>query len=172
MMNGATVKRVLVIDDEPAARALICEYLKMGGFRADTADTIAGAVELFSAVPYDLITLDFRMPGMDGGRLHGFLSQQFGHGQRISELLPQRLPPVLIVTGCATDPEVQALLTSENVVGIIEKPISYETFGAVVRQILLRSEERRMNRQKILARLQHCIITRGQSAQEAPASQT
>ena len=52
MMNGATVKRVLVIDDEPAARALICEYLKMGGFRADTADTIAGAVELIGGADH------------------------------------------------------------------------------------------------------------------------
>ncbi|MGD0089753.1 MAG: response regulator [Planctomycetota bacterium] len=169
--EGAHVKRVLVIDDEPAVRILICEFLKMGGYHADAATSVQEAMQLFYDNNYELITLDFRMPDMDGGRLHGFLSRQYGHGQYISELLPQRLPPVLIVTGCASDPAVQALKFGENVVGIIEKPLSYETFSAAVRHILLRAEERRITRQKALACLQHRIIAPGHRRPKPAANQ-
>ena len=162
--EGSNAKRVLVIDDEPRARAVICEYLQMSGYRADAAGSVQEAVQLFCDTPYDLITLDFRMPGMDGGQLHQFLSKHFGHGQRVSDLLPQRLPPILIVTGCAHDPAVQALLDGENVIEIIEKPISYESFSLAVTHVLARAEQRRLHRRKLRARLAKHIVSNSRAA--------
>jgi len=60
------ISTILIIDDEPAARASVEALLFSGGYRLefaqDGAQGLAMAVELFP----DLILLDVMMPGMDG----------------------------------------------------------------------------------------------------------
>ncbi|WP_339822255.1 response regulator transcription factor [uncultured Parasphingorhabdus sp.] len=58
--------RILVCDDEPHLREMICEYLTERGFgttQASDAKMLLAAVEV--ELP-DLIILDVNMPGMDG----------------------------------------------------------------------------------------------------------
>lgn len=62
--------KILVVDDEPSARALIKRLLERFG-TVDEADNGLEAVLLFrsalmAAEPYDLVSLDVMMPGMDG----------------------------------------------------------------------------------------------------------
>jgi PAS domain S-box-containing protein len=57
---------VLVIDDDPAARALIGRHLARAGYRVREAeDGRTGLARAREAAP-DVITLDVMMPGMDG----------------------------------------------------------------------------------------------------------
>ena len=58
--------RILVVDDEPTVRAVITRALALMGYRVDEAASGSQALARLSLVPYDLMLLDLRMPGMDG----------------------------------------------------------------------------------------------------------
>jgi PAS domain S-box-containing protein len=59
-------KQVLVVDDNPVNRALMCEMLKRLGHSATVAPDGASAVNLAYKRTYDLILMDLSMPGMSG----------------------------------------------------------------------------------------------------------
>jgi DNA-binding response OmpR family regulator len=70
--NGRTVaskpRRILLVDDEPAARVLGKRVFSEAGFEIDTVQSGFECLELFRQRPnyYDLILLDLSMPFMDG----------------------------------------------------------------------------------------------------------
>jgi CheY-like chemotaxis protein len=59
---------VLVIDDDPAVRALMQRFLGREGLRMLAAVDGQHGLELARAEHPDAITLDVLMPGMAGGR--------------------------------------------------------------------------------------------------------
>ncbi len=58
--------RVLVVDDEDAARRALAKGLRLLGYQADEAASGAAALRTLAAQPYDALLLDLRMPGIDG----------------------------------------------------------------------------------------------------------
>ena len=58
--------RVLVVDDDPGIRLLMCETLKKTGFDVSVAASGPEAIEGCSEFMPDLVLLDINMPGMDG----------------------------------------------------------------------------------------------------------
>ena len=67
---------VLIADDELSIQLLVSRVLDALGHRYHTASTGMEALELASQHDYDLLVADFRMPGMDGPRLHRALTQE------------------------------------------------------------------------------------------------
>jgi PAS domain S-box-containing protein len=70
-LDGAVVSipegcRVLVVDDNPVNRDLVCAVLR--AFGAEMAEAADGetAVQLAGAEPFDVILMDLRMPGIGG----------------------------------------------------------------------------------------------------------
>jgi PAS domain S-box-containing protein len=63
------VRRVLIIDDEPAVRSLLVRYLERVGYLADQAPEGAEALRMLASTPYDVILSDLRMPGIGGEEL-------------------------------------------------------------------------------------------------------
>jgi len=61
-----TVRRILVVDDDPAAREHICEVLREGPYAAETASGGAEALERVRASRPDVMVLDLMMPEVDG----------------------------------------------------------------------------------------------------------
>lgn len=59
-------RRLLLVDDSPENRRLICMYLKDSGFTIDEASDGQQAVAAFETEVYDLILMDIQMPGVDG----------------------------------------------------------------------------------------------------------
>jgi len=57
---------LLVVDDEPAVRELLKEYLELKGYVVITASTGAEALTAVQEQRPRLILLDILMPGMDG----------------------------------------------------------------------------------------------------------
>lgn len=153
-------KRVLIVDDERCVREIIKLNLELNGFAVDEAAFAQQALDLFVANDYDLMTLDFRMPGLDGSKLHYVLSKGFGHGRRVSEIIPQRIPPVLVITGCADDPTVEELLQRENVVGILEKPITHDALIGAIKTIFTRIDSRKASHARLIAQLGSRIKSR------------
>jgi DNA-binding response OmpR family regulator len=65
---AARVRRILVVDDEPAARVLAFRVFSEAGFHVTTAQSGFECLEHFRKRPhwFDLILLDLSMPFMDG----------------------------------------------------------------------------------------------------------
>jgi two-component system phosphate regulon response regulator OmpR len=80
------VGRVLLVDDDPAIRAMLLEYLSTHGLEVATADCGAAMIEALARAVPDVVLLDLRMPGEDGLTLLRYLRQHHVVG-------------VLIVTG-------------------------------------------------------------------------
>lgn len=57
---------VLIVDDDPGARLLLCTALEVAGFRVTSAANGMSALSAFRAQPVDCIILDVVMPGMNG----------------------------------------------------------------------------------------------------------
>jgi two-component system, NarL family, sensor histidine kinase BarA len=58
--------RVLVVDDNPANRKLVCEFLKSIGTSVHVAEDGYQAANIVTNESFDLILMDVQMPGMDG----------------------------------------------------------------------------------------------------------
>lgn len=66
-VQSFTGQRVLVADDSEADLSLMALYLSELGFTVDTAVSGEAALEIvLKQAPYDLIMLDWKLPGMDG----------------------------------------------------------------------------------------------------------
>jgi CheY-like chemotaxis protein len=64
--GGDSMKRILVVDDEEAIRLLYKEELSEAGYAVELAADGAEALRLVQQSRPDLMTIDIRMPGMDG----------------------------------------------------------------------------------------------------------
>jgi len=84
----------------------------------------------------DLVTLDFKMPGLDGMELHKVLSQEFGSGKRTDGPAAKTLPSIVVVTAYAEAPEVVGRQFGESIVGIVRKPLIEEELGRIVRDLI------------------------------------
>jgi CheY-like chemotaxis protein len=60
------MKTILVVDDNPVSRELICEVLDSPEFRILQAQDGKSALESMSESPPDLVLIDIQMPVMDG----------------------------------------------------------------------------------------------------------
>ena len=79
-------RRILVIEDEPSARESIKLLLRIDRHAVTEAKDGREALELVSRQPFDLVILDYAMPGMQGGEVAL-------HIRRIAPALP-----ILMVT--------------------------------------------------------------------------
>lgn len=58
--------KILIVDDEPRIRQLICEHLQHGGFACEEATDGSAALAQLGRGGIDLVILDVMMPFMDG----------------------------------------------------------------------------------------------------------
>lgn len=57
---------ILVVDDEPAFCAVVCEILQLAGFDVHQAINAQSALNVLQEIRPDLILTDVMMPGIDG----------------------------------------------------------------------------------------------------------
>ena len=79
-------KRVLVVDDEPMVCAAVCMLLKIDGYDVETAGDGEQALAKLLSASFDLILVDYEMPGMKGDQLAATIKQR----------LPQQ--PIVMLT--------------------------------------------------------------------------
>lgn len=65
-MTASSPPRVLVVDDDPALRGMLCDYLTASGFDVDVADGGEQMRQRLAASPPDVLVLDIMLPGEDG----------------------------------------------------------------------------------------------------------
>ncbi len=130
--------RVLVVDDYKPAREGLAIMLRYLGCQVETASSAEQAIRSYLGDAYDLVTLDFRMPGLDGVELHRILSQEFGVGRRTVGPALRRLTPILFVTAYGDDPRLARQRYGEAVVGVLAKPIVLEELESVLAALPVR----------------------------------
>jgi DNA-binding response OmpR family regulator len=113
--------RVLVVDDDPEALALLVETLSGAGYRVQPADSGNLALVSIAARPPELILLDVRMPLMDG----------FEVCRRLRESADGRRIPVMLVSG-STDRGEWARGLELGAVDFVSKPFLREELLARV----------------------------------------
>jgi hypothetical protein len=114
-LNAAGARRILVVDDEPGVRSVVCRMLERAGFEAVQTDSGAAALAALERadVPFDLLLTDLVMPGMHGRELIA----------RVRRARPAM--PVVCMTGYAGDPDAAEVRTLEAG-AILTKPFSVE----------------------------------------------
>jgi CheY-like chemotaxis protein len=125
------MQRILVIDDDPAVLACYGRLLKREGFHVETAPGgESGLARVACSDPFDVVILDYRMPGMDGME---FLSRLrcLGHA-----------PSVILVSAYATE----AVRQSAAVMGvrrILAKPVDVGQLCSAIREAVPLSRAKR-----------------------------
>lgn len=87
-LNG-TPYHVLIVDDDPAHRALEREILDSPKYGVSEASSGPQALEMLRTRSFDVVLLDKRMPGMDGDEVCRQIRGELGLG----------MLPILMVTG-------------------------------------------------------------------------
>lgn len=124
----STPVRVLVVDDEAAARAALEGLLETQGYSVDQAGDGAAALERLVELPPDVIVTDLDMPGMNGMQL---LSELRSRGQDV---------PVIVVTS-ATELRSAVDAMRAGATDYIAKPIDFD--------VLLLSVERAIEQRDV-----------------------
>lgn len=107
-------KRILIVDDDDAIRALLFTVMRRRGFDVDTARNGLEALERCARCHYSLILLDLMMPQMSGWE---FL-------ERIRPAVLEHGRPLIIVLTAGGDPTG---LDPAVVVGAVRKPFDIPT---------------------------------------------
>jgi CheY-like chemotaxis protein len=123
-----TTASILVVDDEEHIRDLLSDTLGARGYHVEKAENGLMALKVLNEKQVDLILLDIRMPIKDG----------LGLLDEIKERLPQL--PVIIVTGLASNEEVQEAL-QRGAFSCLRKPFEIDTLVDEVERALGQREK-------------------------------
>jgi two-component system phosphate regulon response regulator OmpR len=125
-MDTATPPRVLIVDDDPALRELLTDYLGVSGFIVDAAGDGAQMRQCMARNTPDMVVLDIMLPGEDGLSLARQL-------RRDSEI------PILMLS--ARGEEIDRVVGLEvGADDYLAKPFSPRELLARVRALLRRSQ--------------------------------
>ncbi|WP_020484986.1 PAS domain S-box protein [Methylomonas sp. MK1] len=122
--------KVLVVDDVAEAREAIAHMLTRFEARVSVADSGLAAVQNVvdaqqTDSPFDLVLMDWMMPGMDG--------IQTAH--RMGELFGESLPKIVLVTAYSYDGSAEEL-RSAGIVGHLAKPVTLSALHDTIAGVL------------------------------------
>jgi CheY-like chemotaxis protein len=110
---------VLVVDDEPAIRALIAKIVQRAGFVVDTARDGAEAIEKLSGGEYSVLVIDLMMPNVDGYDVIDHI--------RASDI---SRPAIIVIT--AGDTASIRRLDPAMVHSVLRKPFDIDVLGDLI----------------------------------------
>ena len=121
-------QRVLVVDDDPVVRELLCEYLRQIGFEISVAGTAFEALGVMRAERPDAVLLDLNMPGPVGGA--AVVDQIATH------------VPVVILTGSG-DAEIAVRTLHAGAFDFLMKPVDLKRLGERIKSAIADGSPRR-----------------------------
>jgi two-component system NtrC family sensor kinase len=120
-----TGKSVLVIDDEQWILDLASELLRTEGHHVETAASGQQALELMARQKFDVLVSDWKMPGLNGIRLH----------EHLLATHPESAKHTLFMTGDVVSDTFQAFLT-EHQLTCLSKPFAISEFRSAVARMM------------------------------------
>ena len=115
--------KILVVEDDPQGRYLVCEVLRREGYQVAEASDGAEALEIVLTERVNLVITDLVMPKLNGFK---FLEQ-------LHSINPQM--PVIFITGYLSVVRGKTLL--QDVAEIIRKPFEFEALRSAVKRALI-----------------------------------
>ena len=119
------MKRILLVEDNPANRRLIGDHLRRSGHDVTAVESAVEGIHLTSIIDFDLVVMDIQLPDMDGISATRAL--------RAEERT--RVIPILALTALAMRGDRQRIL-SAGCNGYASKPIEYKEFLRQVDELL------------------------------------
>jgi len=121
----SSVKRILVVEDEPAIGALCQRVLTGEGFEVDIAVNGKVAQGMIEKQQYGLYLLDIKLPVMTGKELYQWLEEKH----------PQLISRVIFTSGSVVTGATQSFLEQTGRPSL-PKPFTAAELIAIVRQTL------------------------------------
>lgn len=118
---------VLVVDDTPETRRLLCRILERDGLRVLEAASGEEALGLIGRLRPDLVILDLRLPDMSG--------QDVARHVRVDPD-PAIASTLLLACSASVQPEVQAEALAAGCDAFEGKPVEVRTFAGRVRELI------------------------------------
>jgi len=119
------VKRILVVEDEPAIGEVCARTLRAEGFRVDVASSGKGALDVLSNKSYDLRLIDIRTPEINSIELYQHLYKEY----------TESINKVTFATGDVSSDNIMAFL-QETSRPFLTKPFTPDQLRAIVRAVL------------------------------------
>lgn len=111
--------RILVVDDEPAIRALVARIAQRAGFDVEVARDGAEAIEKLDAARFGVVILDLMMPNVDG---YGVIDHVRSTGGQ---------HPAIILVSAADNAAVRRV-DGEIVHSVIRKPFDIDVLSDLI----------------------------------------
>jgi len=117
---------ILVVDDDPAGRALLTNVLHRAGYRTLEAATGPEALATARATPPGAVLLDVTLPGMTGYDVCRTLRDEFGEELPIIFVSGERTEPLDRVAGLlmGADDYVVEPFPAEELVARVRRPLA------------------------------------------------
>jgi DNA-binding response OmpR family regulator len=135
-------KRILVVDDDDAIRALLFTVFRRRGYKVDTARNGAEAIQRCHECRYALVVLDLMMPMMSGYDFVDHIGQQSSIDR-----------PLVLVLTAGGEPKK---LDPSIVAGTMRKPFDIELMMDTIKACLSTIGDR--------PQLEHCPPAQSESA--------
>lgn len=107
-------KRVLLVDDDPALRTMLREYLETHGHSVETAADGYEAVTKIDQAGYDAVVTDYNMPELDGLAVLQHIQQH------------QPSLPVVMMTGESGSQVAVQALVALGALACLFKPFDFQ----------------------------------------------
>lgn len=121
----SNVKRILVVEDEPAISDVCRRVLTSEGFEVDIAVNGKADQDMVEEKQYDLCLIDIRLPAMTGKELYQWLKEKH----------PKVVDGVIFTTGDVMGGDTQIFLEQASR-PFLPKPFTPDELKAIVKQSL------------------------------------
>jgi len=128
--SSASVKRILVVEDEPGISEVCQRVLTSEGFEVDIAVNGKVAQDMLGEKDYDLFLIDVRTPLMNGRQLY----------QCIQEKHPKLIDRVIFTTGDVMSKDIQVFL-GQAARPFLPKPFTPDELRTIIRETLRQMEK-------------------------------
>jgi pyruvate kinase len=134
--------RILVLEDSKPVKELIKKRLQREGHQVDVVDNGHQGFVMATSQPYDVVISDVMMPHWDGFKF-----------VEAMEVVCPRIP-IIIVTGCEVDSEMQGRIGQYiNVLSILTKPLNFEQFFEILETVNIQNHDNVNKKARIVCTL-------------------
>lgn len=116
-------KKLLVVDDDPPMRTMLCEILEMANYEVITVENGMVALEILQQQSIDLVITDVMMPQMSGIELTQKIRERYGAER-----------PVILTSGSMIE---AARFLENRYTRLIEKPYSINDLYKLINDLFL-----------------------------------